>query len=314
MRLTGMQTISRENNPLEGRTPDLGGTTNRQSLRKKLMLFRARFLRVVAYLKSKWLAIVNVLSRSGITTAGGPVVSLTSYGHRVRTVHIAIESIARGKVRPSRIILWLDEADVLKDPPAPLRRLMKRGLEIRACQNYGPHKKYFPYVQSETCFNSPLVTADDDIMYPNFWLSQLVEAYSAYPRVVSCFRARVVSFGEEHIAKYCTWELCTSQEPDIRHMAIGTSGVLYPPDLLPILKMAGCSFTSVCPNADDIWLHLQELRAGFPVRQIQPTPLHFLIVPGSEAGALWKSNLGSENDRQIRATYTASDFALLRAQ
>ena len=76
------------------------------------------------------------------------VVSLTSYGSRIRAVHLAVESMVHGTVRPQRLILWLREADVVADPPAPLARLVRRGLELRCTEDWGPHQKYYPYVRS----------------------------------------------------------------------------------------------------------------------------------------------------------------------
>ena len=119
-----------------------------------------------------WLTLRNHFSRSAISIGGhGPVVSLTTYGKRANKAYLAIESIARGSLLPSRLILWLDEQVLYDDLPAPLFRLTRRGLEIKLCKNYGPHKKYYPYVESQTTFTSPLVTADDDTIYPRSWLA-----------------------------------------------------------------------------------------------------------------------------------------------
>ncbi len=106
--------------------------------------------------------------------------SLTSYGPRIATVWKTIESIGAGSVKPRRIILWLDDPAALADPPASLRRLQTRGgLEIRGCPDYGPHKKYFPYVTSILPEHPTrtLVTADDDVYYPATWLEELLAAH-----------------------------------------------------------------------------------------------------------------------------------------
>ena len=89
----------------------------------------------------------NRFKRSSFLRGGGPVVSLTTYGKRIGTVYLTIESIARGYTLPSRVILWLDEESVFDNLPVSLQNLRKRGLEIKLCKNYGPHKKYYPYVE-----------------------------------------------------------------------------------------------------------------------------------------------------------------------
>lgn len=270
--------------------------------------------RVTTLCRCVWLGLRNLLGGSRVTHPGGPVLSLTSYGNRLRWVFLTIESITRGSLLPSRIILWVDEESVVRHPPASLRRLMRRGLEILPCEDYGPHKKYFPYVASQDCFQLPLVTADDDVLYPKFWLSELVDAHLRNPQSISCFRARVVALrGESQLAGYGSWKLCRSTVPKFEHVAIGTSGILYPAQFLKKLKEAGPGFIRCCPRADDIWLHLQAIRAGLPIAQVRTDPLLFPPVPRSQKRALWKTNMAGRNDVQIQASYTPSDIALLRA-
>jgi hypothetical protein len=256
----------------------------------------------------------NKFGTNAITQPGGPVVSLTTYGSRTSTVYLTIESIGRGRVLPSRVILWLDEKAVFDNLPKSIRRLQKRGLEVRLCHNYGPHKKYYPFIASELTFERPLVTADDDILYPESWLEELQRAYVMHPGAVSCFRSRVVSLDDSGFGRYADWEFCSSQVPSIRHFATGTSGVLYPPEFVSKLKSAGEGFLSCCPRADDVWLHANEVRSGFPVHQIFNAALHFIVIPGTETGCLAISNhLSGGNDEQIALTYTPQDREMLRA-
>ena len=144
----------------------------------------------------------NRFSRTSLLSEAGPVVSLTTYGKRAKTVYLAIESIGRGTALPSRLILWLDELDFFKDLPKQLRRLQARGLEVRLCENLGPHKKYYPYVESQDHFDLPLVTADDDILYPPGWLKGLVNGMRRYPGTIHCYRARVLALGSDGVAPY----------------------------------------------------------------------------------------------------------------
>jgi hypothetical protein len=259
---------------------------------------------IVAYL---WA--INRFAKASVVSGEGPVVSLTSHGERLRTVYITIESIGRGGRLPSRLILWIDDPVLYGNLPLPLHRLMKRGLEVRFCKNYGPHVKYYPYLQSTEKFTESLVTADDDILYPRSWLEKLVTASEREPDLVLCHRAHVVGFCREEIAPYATWEPCRSVSPAARNFATGTSGVLYPPAFLRRLKLADRGFESRCPKADDIWLHVQALRNGFPIRQVANRPRLFLTIPRTQDVALAQGNwVGGGNDRQIAATYEAEDI------
>ena len=257
--------------------------------------------------KVEQLKTINKRSKAPVIHPDGPVVSLTSYGKRIDTAYLAIESIACGSLLPSELILWLDEEARYKSLPSTLARLRERGLTVRLCKNYGPHKKYYPYIDSQEEFVGPLVTADDDILYPNDWLRSLTDAFERDSNVVNGFRARVISVEGDRLAPYMQWTLCSSTKPSWRHLLNGASGVIYPPRLLAALKRVGSEFERCCPRADDIWLHANALRAGFKVRQIGRQAIHFPMIPGSQETALYFDNTDTGNDIQIAKTYTRRD-------
>lgn len=256
----------------------------------------------------------NRFSTAPVVSAGGPVVSLTTYGQRFRSVHLVIESIAAGSLLPSRLILWIDNPADLDRQPAGLRRLVDRGLEIRLSDNYGPHTKYFPWLLAEDNFDVPLVTADDDLVYSRWWLEGLVRANREYPDAINCYRAHVVHTTGGFLAPYNSWKPCHSSQPSFSHFATGVSGCIYPPGFLAHLKRAGDAFLTLCPKADDVWLHMNALRSGYRVRQIRTRPLRFPFVPGTQNSGLYHDNvLQSRNDDHIRSTYSAADIEMLES-
>jgi hypothetical protein len=266
---------------------------------------------------SRMMGVLTRLHLSSVTSvvgSQGPVVSLTSYGERVKTVHLVIESIARGSLLPSRLILWLDDESLFHNLPESLIRLYRRGLEVRLSKNYGPHTKYYPYLESCQDFRLPLVTADDDILYPVFWLQRLAQANAERPDLINCYRARVIALQAKGLAPYDDWRLCHSSEPTIRHLATGVSGVIYPPEFLEALKQAGAAFQTCCPEADDLWLHVQALRSEYQVRQFVKDFVDFPMIPGTQQIGLYKSNCGEQgagNDRQAAITYNQQDLDIL---
>jgi hypothetical protein len=260
--------------------------------------------------KPQRLHLQNVRSTAPVVAHGGPVVSITTYGTRLNTVYLVLESIASGSVLPSRLILWVNDLQVFQSPAPPLQRLVRRGLEIRLTEDYGPHKKYYPYVASAASFDHPLVTADDDVFYSRWWLAGLVDAHNQDPQVVNCYRAYVIICADNMLQPYPAWRPCKSTVPSLSHFPLGTSGCIYPQPFLRVLKHAGDSFRQSCPRGDDIWLHANALRAGFKVRQILERPVTFPCVPGTQYNGL--SRLKAERiDEQIRKTYTSRDIALL---
>lgn len=259
------------------------------------------------------LRVRNRWTRTPVTCPNGPVVSLTTFGPRIPRVHRGIESIARGTVRPSRLVLWLDDTASLADLPRPLRRLIDRGLEVATTEDVGPHKKYHPYVQSIPDHHVALVTADDDVIYPRRWLEDLIAGHESHSTDVIAHVARRIELCENTIAPYTSWRHSAPDSASVANFAIGFGGVLYPAPLLNALRRNGEGFRAIAPRADDVWLHRTALRDGRVVRRVQ-TRGRFVPVFGARDGGLMAANVANGgNDVQVRAAYSPADIAILRA-
>lgn len=270
-------------------------------LSQKWLAFRLRRLRVM----NRW-------AGSMVTGRCPVVVTLTSYGQRLASVHMTIESIAAGAVRPHRMILWVDDCAVIDRLPEPLKRLQRRGLEVRHCENFGPHTKYFPHVCQDDGSRVPFVTADDDVIYPRWWLKRLYEAHLRDRSAIHCYRARRIRVIGNQLAPYLEWPFASSTDAAKENFITGVSGVVYPAGFAASLRAAGRSFLDQCPRADDVWLSCQALRAGRRIRQVDEKAHEFPSLPGTQEGALFLQNqLRGENDRQIARTYSSADIAAL---
>jgi len=285
-------------------SPDLARSAARR-VRKVLK-------RIRAYAGLLNLRCRNLLVREKVTGTADVVVCMTTHGDRLRTVDVALESIARGTVKPRRLILWLDDPAAFGRQTPALLRLQRRGLETRLSRNFGPHTKYFPYVASPTLVDCPLATADDDIIYPRRWLQTLVEANQKHPDMVHGHWVRVISANGGSLTRYDSWARRRDTLPGFNNFALGVSGVIYPPGMLRELRIRGDEFMDVCPGADDVWLHWTALKAGYPTRQVGAVARHFPMIPGSQASALSDLNVGlNRNDQWIRALYSTSDVMTL---
>lgn len=265
--------------------------------------------------RAAWLAARNVTATAPVVgMAEGPAVSLTSHGRRIATVHLAIESIAAGTVLPSRLILWLDDADAVANPTPGLRRLVRRGLELRATRGYRPHTKYYPYVQSRRTHDVPLVTADDDLMYPREWLERLMAVHADDPTTNTAHRSREVTFAGSVLAPYASWPAVRRGPASPRNLATGTWGHAMTPAMLDALRDRHDDFMRLSPAADDVWLHrvAVETRTAAKVTGAF-THRDFLHLPDG-GQTLASANVDGEgNDRQIAAAWPDAVLDAVRA-
>lgn len=256
------------------------------------------------------LEVRNRRLRSPVTGAGDAVVCMTTYGSRAERAHLALESIARGRLRPRRLILWIDEEALLADLPRAIRRLQARGLEVLRCPAYGPHNKQYPYASSLPTHVLPLVTADDDTLYPRGWLAGLVTAHRQTPDVVVGYRAHTIALDGGGLASYAGWSPRAGTAASYRVLCTGCSGTIYPPRLVEAFGAAGTEFLKNCPRADDIWVHAVAVRNGFMSRQLGASQVHFHLIPETQVGTLQRENVREGgNDRQIAATYGPAEVA-----
>lgn len=290
--------------------------TFRSSLRGSLKNIFLRSLNIAKRTRIKkdlfYLDIRSKFSNESLLDPSGPVVSLTTHGFRLNTVYYSIESIGRGLRKPSRIILWLNDESKCLNPPQSLKRLIRRGLEIYCSENYGPHTKYYPYIISKNEINKPLVTADDDVLYPENWLNKLIEANKTSPSIIHCYAARKMSLNNMRFLPFGEWKPCGDTIPNYNNLILGVSGVIYPPVFLEYLKDKGDVFQNYCAENDDIWLTVSALRAGFKIAQIQNKPIHYKNIPGTQKKRLMDYNeaLGG-NQIQLIQTFTNEDLKKL---
>lgn len=254
----------------------------------------------------------NRLSVSAVPTDGDVVISLTTHGHRLNKVYLTIESLI-WSTDPAPIVLWLDERDFVKPLPPTLERQVKRGLQIRCSPGmYGPHTKYYPQFVEEADSHRRVATADDDMIYPHWWLEKLKEIADLVDNRVVCYRAHRIELRKGTLAPYAKWSAVNTTQPSQLHFATGVSGVLYPRAFIAAIVARGEEFMEHCPKADDIWLHHTALREGLKIRQIFAHQRDFAVLPNTQMGALLVTNtLMGGNDDQIANTYTAEDIALL---
>ena len=227
------------------------------------------------------------------------IISLTSYPGRISLVWMTAASLLNQTKKPYKVILWLAKEEFPKEElPASLRRLKKRGLEIEFCEDLKPHKKYFYTMQKyPDCF---VVTADDDIFYPENFLEKLWKGYEKYPDTIICHWSHKIGMDEHgNFLPYNSWEDNREDEPSFLNLAVGCNGVLYPPEALgeeafQIEKIKGLALFT-----DDLWLKCMSVQSGKKVINCNPEVLiYFNNIRAGKAG-LWKKNASGEGRNDI---------------
>lgn len=231
------------------------------------------------------------------------VVSLTSYYKRFPTLKWTLESLMQQKTKYKfKLVLVLSQEDIDKYGKIPeyLKSYEKRGLKVLVVnENIRSYKKAF-YTYDE---NIPLITTDDDIYYPSWWLEKLMDEAKETPNMVLAYRGHYMLSENEQILPYVQWMKWSEKNfiPDAKFSLLptGTSGVYYPINSLNGLRESKEKFLEICPNADDFWLKYLTVINNFKARRISNKNIHFILMSRGET--LFDINVAEgQNDIQFK--------------
>jgi hypothetical protein len=237
-------------------------------------------------------------------------ITLTTWSRRIGTVHHALQTLAKQRPAADRIVLWLAAGEAGIPPqgrtdllPAPLRETLARWplMQVRWFPgNIRSHKKMIPALLDPELRTHRLVTADDDILYPQGWLADLLQMHARHPRAVIAHRARVVRYPKP----YRTWSV-RGKHASTMHgpllMPTTGAGALYPPGSLHPAATDHALAMRLAPTADDLFTWIHTVLQRTPVVLTQHPRTSIASVPGGGSGPLSAINNGQgQNDRQVR--------------
>ena len=232
---------------------------------------------------------------------GQLVVSLASYPPRFPHLRYTLGCLLCQTLAPDRLILWVPTGTAAQ-LPGRVRRLARRGLEIRETTALGPHTKLVPALAAFP--DAFIVTADDDVFYPADWLEGLVFSHDAAAPAILCRRAHRLHLGDGTIAPFGSWDRdvqdAGAARPSVDLIPTGVGGVLYPPRSLHADVLDTALLGRLCPTTDDFWFWWQARRAGTPHRKIGER-FAYVDWPGSQLESLHAANLAGGYDAQLAA-------------
>ena len=237
------------------------------------------------------------------TTTLPIVVSMTSYPARFHSLEATIKSIVIQTIRPSKIVLYLDDSVANNDVPQNIRSLEQYGLEIRfRPYDMKPHKKYHFAIQEFP--DCDVITVDDDVLYPNDLIETLYETHKKFPGCVVAARGHKMRFDDEgSLMSYNEWEWETKDilHPSLSIIATGVGGVLYPvrcnyhEDTFKVDLLLQLS-----QNNDDIWLRVMETLVK---TKVVLTDRHLIeneyVAMETQGASLQRSNVHQNSNDQF---------------
>ncbi|PSV46992.1 hypothetical protein [Photobacterium sp. GB-36] len=231
------------------------------------------------------------------------IVSLTCFPARIDQVYYTIESLffQRSKVNYD-IRLYLSNDEFKNNEiPNSLKRLKKRGLKIFFVDDN--LKSYKKLVYAYGLENIPVITVDDDIFYPSYWINTIYDGHQNKPCDIIYLRGREIIFNGDDLKLYHEYPQAKGFEESYLTIPTGVSGILYPPNSLFDDWDNKDKFMTLAPSADDLWFKIMSLKKGTKCFLANNISIHFPPVLGTQSVSLRKLNVKnklSPNDVQLR--------------
>lgn len=233
------------------------------------------------------------------------IVSLTTHSIRVAQVaRTAIWSIIQNTYKDVHIVLTLYKDD-LKLIPEDLKLMIDSGIVelIVADKDLGPHLKYFYAMQKYR--ENPVITIDDDVIYPENMIEQMVAAHKKYESCIIARRSFMICSKNGNLDSYHTWlrHFSGIQEPTHKIFATGIGSILYPPNCLA-LSDENIDEILTIKYDDDFYLKALEIRKGLKIVNIcrgwNELYKKNLADAHTQSIALWNNNSQGRSDACVQ--------------
>lgn len=239
------------------------------------------------------------------------IISLTTYGIRIETVYLTIESLFHQTARANKIILWLDEEEFNEvSIPYSLKKLTQRGLTIKFCKNIRSYKKLIPTLKLYP--EEIIITVDDDVLYPEYLVENFLKEYKKDKNNIYFYRGHRIKFKGDKLEKYQLWELNTqNKEASYLNFPTGVGGILYPPNCFYKDILEEELFMSLSPLGDDIWFKAMSLLKDKKCKKVDFVGEYikdFISIDYSQEESLTEINMyGGKNDEQLEKVFKNYD-------
>lgn len=251
----------------------------------------------------------NIFSRKiGIESSSREqllIVSLTTYPKRFNIVYITLESLMNQTVKPDKIILWLAQNELKNGKvPQKILKLKSRGLDIRIVdENLRSYKKLI-YTLEEFP-RSNIITCDDDVIYPKYFIEELYNKLNEYPSSVVAYRCSMMKKLDDFtLETYKKWNAPKNNRASFNLFPTGVGGILYPPNSLHKTVLDKKLFLKLAPLGDDIWFKAMALLNDTQTVMVNEKSTEFPTISGSQDEALWHINIDeNKNDEQLKNVF-----------
>ena len=211
------------------------------------------------------------------------IVSFTTTSSRIKYINQMVRSLYQQSMVPNEIYMWISKEPFLHDEGIPPEEIPKKlqklanfedsHFNIRYTENVAGYRKLLPILEeNKNRDDVVIITADDDIIYPERWLENLYQQFIKDNCIIAC-RARKITYSEDGtLIPYESWPLLNSWDyhKELQLCPTGNAGVLYLPAFFDD-RIFDPVFKTLSPTRADFWYAANAIVNNVLTRHIPST-------------------------------------------
>lgn len=230
------------------------------------------------------------------------ILSCTTTFERERLFYFTYQSLCQQSLKPDLFLINISQDSYLSDSgfdqvPEWLANNLQENIKINWVDNTGPYRKLIPAIELAKD-DDVIITADDDVLYHEEWLENMIKSSGENPGHIIAGRGRSMKknmFG--YWQNYDNWDYISNKAVSKFILPIGCDGVLYKKSFFDLDFLLDESYLDICPKTDDLWFKMASLRKETPVL-FDPKIAEENIYLKHDQG-LQNENVGREMNRNI---------------
>lgn len=249
----------------------------------------------------------DVKNSCEITPKEKVIVSFTTYEKRIEYIEPVLTSLLNQRYIDYKLVLWLSNEKYNEDNlPGFIKKYLSEKFSVSYCDEMYSYKKLLPNFIKNNSYDAIVVTADDDIIYHDTWLLELMASYMSEPNAIHCHRGHTVSFDDSGVLqKYTLWKRSVlSDRSAYTILPTGCGGILYPPNSLNSNVTNLKEALNICPSGDDIWFWCNALLNKTKIKTVGCSNFKLIFADGTQDNSLYmKNDQGGLNDIMLKKVW-----------
>jgi hypothetical protein len=195
-------------------------------------------------------------------------ISLTSIYKNQDILLKTLMSVTNQTTKPEKIFLYLSEEPYILDTGFKDKKITNNNLltfiennkiiQVKWVKNTGSYRKLLPLLKEKWTEDCIIITIDDDTIYDNNLIKNLVNDYNKHKCVIG-YRGFTPNFDKFKNFNYLNYEYNKLVNRSLFNFLTGKGGILYKPEFFYKTKNLVFDekiYLKTCDKQDDIWFYI----------------------------------------------------------